>query len=273
VISLAAVALLNPNLANAQTKPRKIYDVDWPQAAPPASASHEKAPAPAPPAPVLREEVPLPAPPPVSSGADPRVKAVTFTPPTPMQVQNLPGALLLQQPGGGRPKLPADGDTEFTIRFDPPGPDLYFRRESENQVFDRILQEAQARPGAARVVFPERAPPSRDPYEPRRFLQMVAEIEPAFVMHRRLFFEQPNFDRYGSELGALQPGISTLRFFYDVALLPYHKWSYPRQHWDSSAGKLLPGDVVPLYWQREPLTLTGLTAQAMAITGGLFALP
>jgi hypothetical protein len=102
---------------------------------------------------------------------------------------------------------------------------------------------------------------------------MATQIEPSFVMHRRLLFEQPNSERQGWELGNLQSGISTLRFVYDVVALPYHTWTRPLQQWDSSAGKCLPGDATPLFLYREELSFTGLVAQTGALAGGFLLFP
>ena len=102
---------------------------------------------------------------------------------------------------------------------------------------------------------------------------MVETIEPSFVVHRKLLFDQPNFDRYGWEIGAMQPGISSLRFVYDVAMMPYHNWIRPLDPWESSIGKCLPGDNTPLYFYREPFSVTGLVAQGAAVTGMIIAFP
>lgn len=259
--SLAALWLLAPLGVSAQTTPTKpkVQELNW--SAGPTSRSA------LPPAPIVPPLPPLP-----GSDESP-VKTVTFTRPPAPTAKNAAEAMLMQQLYGGRPKPPAEGDTDFPISTEQPGPDRYFRRDSESQVFDRYRAEAQVRPSATRVVFPERVPVSREPYVARSFPQSVAEVEPGFVMHRRLLFEQPNFDRHGWELGGLQPGVSVGLFFWDVATLPYHKWSRPLQHWDSSAGKLLPGDVVPLLWYHEPISATGLAAQGMAVAGGLVLFP
>ena len=51
---------------------------------------------------------------------------------------------------------------------------------------------------------------------------MICPIEPAYVVYRRLYFEEKNAERYGWELGMFQPAVSTLYFFKDVALLPHN---------------------------------------------------
>ena len=92
-------------------------------------------------------------------------------------------------------------------------------------------------------------------------------------MHRRLNFENMNADRYGWEIGNLQPALSLGHFVYDVVALPYHTWTRPLQQWDSSAGKCLPGDNTPLQCYREPFSFTGLAAQTGAVFLGFAAFP
>jgi hypothetical protein len=102
---------------------------------------------------------------------------------------------------------------------------------------------------------------------------MVELVEPGYVCHRRLLFEQPNFERYGYDYGILQPGISLGIFWYDTLSLPYHAFSRPCRNYDCSSGKCLPGDPVPLYLYKEPFSLTGLVAQTGVVLGGFFAFP
>jgi hypothetical protein len=240
--------------AQAQTR-GTVIEISWPAAE----------------APRQEPSRPRPAPLPAAAFEEPRLKAAAFTSSPAGQIPNVTNALGQRQPP--RPKYSADGEPEFTVRTDLPGNDLLFRRESEDQMFDRIRLEAHTQPGGQRVTFPERVPVSREPWTPRQFPQAVERIEPSFVMHRRLLFEQKNFDRYGWELGALQPFISTGKFGYDVATLPYHWASRPLRRWDSSAGKCQPGDDTPLYLYREQLSAFGLAAQAGTVALGFLAFP
>lgn len=206
--------------------------------------------------------------------AEPRIQTVTFTRPAAGPMQGAAHAAAVQQAKPGLPKTGSDPETEgFTIRTELPGFERQFQRWSEDQFFEALRLEAQTRVGAQRVYFPERVPVSREKYKGRQFNQMVSTVEPSFIVHRRLLFEQKNFDRHGWELGALQPAVSTGRFFYDVVALPYHTWTRPLQKWDSSAGKILPGDDVPLMFNREPFSVTGLLGQSGAIALGIVAFP
>ncbi len=147
------------------------------------------------------------------------------------------------------------------------------QRYSERDWMESQRMEAQAKPGGGRIIFPERLPVSREPYVARQSPQMIERIEPSFIVHRRLLYEQPNFDRHGWELGPIQPGISAGLFLYDVAMMPYHTWTRPFQQWDSSAGNCLPGDNTPLFLYREEFSVSGLIAQGGAVWVGLAMFP
>ncbi len=167
-----------------------------------------------------------------------------------------------------------DGDeVDIVISVDLPGPERLFRRESERDVFERLRQDEKKRPGAGRVIFPTYQPLSKEPYAPRHFAPMVETVEPSYVCHTRLFFEQPNFERYGWDLGVLTPALCLGKFYYDFAFFPYHFWSRPFECVDSSSGKCLPGDPTPLYLYREPLSVTGALGQAGTIIGLGFVFP
>ena len=173
---------------------------------------------------------------------------------------------------GGRGKV-GDDDLDFTISTDLPGPDRFFRRESEKQVFDRMRLETVRRTGPNRIIFPQEEPVSKEPYQPRQFSQHVASIMPGFVNHYRLYFEQPNFERQGWELGYMQPAVSVGIFYYDTLLFPYHYFTDPHDQGDSSAGKCLPGDPTPLLCYKERFSVSGLLGQGAAISGFFFLLP
>ena len=86
-------------------------------------------------------------------------------------------------------------------------------------------------------------------------------------------FRQPNLERHGWDLGVLSPFVSAGGFVYDLALLPYHKWSRPFQCSDSSAGKCLPGDPTPFYLYPEEFSVTGLVGQTATVLGILYVFP
>jgi hypothetical protein len=182
--------------------------------------------------------------------------------------------VVLVQARGPAPLGPARGDdaqTAYKIPFDLPGSERLFRIESEEALFQRMSQEARERK-PEELVFPEEPVLSKEPYYGRGWKKtMNMKVEPHFVCHGRLEFEQINSERYGWEFGVLQPVISTLNFYKDVALMPFHYFTQPCRTYDCSSGKCLPGDPVPLLIYPPEFTVTGIAAEAASISA-LFAI-
>ena len=125
----------------------------------------------------------------------------------------------------------------------------------------------------ARKKFPETPPPGkpgeayvtkavRESYPPARYA-----IEPVYVVHRRLYYEELNSERYGWDTGFAQPLVSTLAFYKDVLLWPAKLASYPCDRYDASAGKCLPGSPVPYLIYPQEISLFGATVGAATIVG------
>lgn len=100
-----------------------------------------------------------------------------------------------------------------------------------------------------------------------------AVLEPSYVVHRRLFFEEKNAERYGWELGFAQPFVSAGYFFKDVLLWPAHLTSNFFERYDTSAGKCRPGDPVAYYLYPPNITLKGGVVEAGVVIGTAFLLP
>jgi hypothetical protein len=183
-----------------------------------------------------------------------------------------------QQPGvggmpgaGGLPPRGREEAPEYKVQLEPPGPERLFRLQSEARLKEQMRQESRHLGGVERIIFPEEALVSTDKNPPRRVWPDMQEIaEPNYVCYGRLYFEQRNAERYGWELGILQPFISAGTFFTDVVLLPYHIGTEPCRCYDSNAGYCLPGDAVPYLLYPPDISLTGLAAEAVAV-GGLAA--
>lgn len=180
------------------------------------------------------------------------------------------------------PRKPEESQEPF-VRLELPGPQRLFTRESESQFFERLAQDIRKQPGA-RAIFPEEPTiskqavtqmpfPRRDPITKQPFAAQTRSVEPFYVCHGRLFFEQPNFERAGWNFGVLQPAISLGTFYYDLALLPYHACSDLQNRYECSAGKCLPGDPSPLLVPRERFSVTGLVGQGSVLLGGAFLFP
>ena len=106
-------------------------------------------------------------------------------------------------------------------------------------------------------------------YAPRQVL-----IEPTYVVHRRLHFEERNAERSGWDLGPMQALVSTAYFWRDTLLWPQSLASAcVRGPWDTNAGKAGVGCPSPYYLYPLGLTITGTAAETAIITGGAFLLP
>jgi hypothetical protein len=176
----------------------------------------------------------------------------------------------IQRLGAQDQMRPKEDDLDYPVNVELPGTQRLFKRVSENAVKEEIRQEARRKPGGPRIIFPEEPPLTREPYKPRYFPQLVEVVEPSFVLHGRLYFEQVNFERHGWDLGLLQPAISLATFYKDLAFLPYHYWTRPCEHYDTSAGKCMPGDPTPLYLYPPEWSWTGVLGESATIIGGVF---
>src|SRR5262249_31157826 len=112
-----------------------------------------------------------------------------------------------------------DPPTAFRIPFELPGPERLFRLDSEEAFFQRVRQEARERK-PEELVFPEEPVLSKDPYYGRDWPCMKMVVEPHYVCHGRLYFEDLNAERYGWDVGLIQPFLSGALFFKDVAFFP-----------------------------------------------------
>jgi hypothetical protein len=181
---------------------------------------------------------------------------------------------VLAQAGGAMPPAPLgprEEVPEYKVELEPPGPERQFRLQSDARLREQIRQEYRHVSGIERVIFPEEPVLTRNPNPPIRIWPGMHEIaEPNYVCYHRLYFEQLNAERYGWELGILQPFISTGVFYADVLLLPYHMGTDPCRKWDCNAGYCLPGDPVPYLLYPPDFSLTGLAAEA-AVVGGVAA--
>ncbi len=209
---------------------------------------------------------------------DPRVPVATTGPRASAPGEIQPTAL--QLPGG--PDSPGRSQAYESIEFEPPGPERLFRLESDAAVRERWRQEVRSKTPQAGIEFPVEPVVSttKTPYS-RHWVwgafpdgrPLPNSIEPSYVCYQRTLFEQKNFDRYGWDIGALTPFICASKFYWDVFWLPYHLGEEPCRHFECNAGYCLPGDPTPLYLYPPHLSVTGLAAEAGAITAGVLIFP
>jgi hypothetical protein len=155
---------------------------------------------------------------------------------------------------------------------------MYDDATLQKMILDSITQRL-SKEGRAPTLppFPELQPlvPPGTPYVARTVKLPPGRgiYEPAFVIHRRLHFEEKNSERQGWDLGFFQPFVSTASFYKNALLWPNSLVSgLEVGFWDTSAGKCLPGTPTPYYLYPPGLTVSGMMAEAAAFTGGTFIL-
>ncbi len=207
--------------------------------------------------------------------------------------------LTLQKPAGAdaakdAPKDPKTDEPKETPKADrdPPKaintPAKLFRLDGEGDLLRRItgelLSEETTRYTAGSKDDADRRPPAATDFEPPTVASLArpgdvyqpktlgyppaqAVLEPGYVVHRRLYFEELNSERYGWEVGLAQPAISTLLFWKDTVLFPAKLASHFGEWYDTSAGKCPPGSPLPYKLYPEPVDAFGLLVGTGAVVG------
>ncbi len=94
------------------------------------------------------------------------------------------------------------------------------------------------------------------------------------LCHKPLYFEEIQLERSGHEYGPIvQPAISTVHFFKNIAFLPYKMGINPMTECQYALGHYRPGNCAPWSIEPIPLSLRGAAEQAKVITGAVLILP
>jgi hypothetical protein len=152
-----------------------------------------------------------------------------------------------------------DKRVEYPIQLEPPGLERLQRLDSDAKLQERIRQETKERGERDEVImFPESPILSRDVYYGRGNVwpQRTLVVEPNYVIHGRLCFQDLNAERYGWDLGMVHPFVSTAKFWYDLAFLPMTFVNDPFGR-EANTGYGLPGDPVPFLLYPPEVTLKG----------------
>ncbi len=237
-----------------------------------------------------RVTTPWPAAAPHTSPPSPRPAGRPVHPVSPTAAQNA------QKPTGGPnpPPLPSAGPAD-TERYTPAPPaDYVFALPNdanlEKLILDKLREEEASRPPDNEgkrpnpfdkypkdLTFPKSSQVGGNiPYQPKTvtYAPMRAEYAALYVVHRRLHFEDRNSERYGWDLGIVQPFVSALLFYKDVLAWPQSLASgCAYGFWDTNAGKCLPGSPTPYMLYPPGLTITGSAFETVVITGAAFAFP
>jgi len=180
----------------------------------------------------------------------------------------MPAQRAAYQPPAGAPGGNTDEVQGYQIQLEPPGLErLQMSLQSEENLKERIRQENRQRVPMERVIFPEEPILSREVYYGRGPIwpERQEVVIPNFLCYKRLLFEEKNSERYGWDLGILQPLISAGAFYADVVTLPYHLATDPCRCYECNAGYCLPGDPVPYLLYPPDLSVTGTVAEAATI--------
>ena len=152
------------------------------------------------------------------------------------------------------------------VRLEPPGREkLFGSRDTEAELEERMRQEAKDAGRQETIFFPDKGDLAPEAFKGRNFPPTRVMAEPAYIVYQPLYFEDRNSERFGWELGPIQPLVSTAIFFKDVFFWPLHCGSAPHRHWETNAGQCQPGDPVPYTWYPPEVTWTGVLYQAGAI--------
>lgn len=93
------------------------------------------------------------------------------------------------------------------------------------------------------------------------------------LMHRPLYFEEINLERYGYSQGRLQLALSAATFAGNVALLPYQMTLDHPTCPVYSLGYDRPGNCVPYYSHRLPWRADAALVEGLTLTGLAFVIP
>jgi hypothetical protein len=216
-----------------------------------------------------------PTPPYPSSGSLDANKVLHFRKPasSPWVYASQPAAIATQPPMQRGPLIDP-GESEIPS-LEPPGPQEIFKLDSEARFQERLRQKGRDRTPPEPIQFPDEAIAvvGKGPYQGRHFAQRDMLVEPSYVCYGRLYFEDKNSERYGWDLGFIQPFMSAGIFYWDLATLPYRFWTNPCRWYECSSGYCLPGDPVPYLIYPPQISLTGIAAEAATVVGLLAAFP
>jgi hypothetical protein len=252
--SLAALAvLLLAGVAPAQEsgRPPETMFSTWPASQPPAAAPR-----------------PLPA----AVGAAPCLGGPVKAYPEP----SAPGPDPVQQARFQQRPYSPEEVSVYEIQIEPPGLERLIQSlQTDDSLQERIRQENRQRKPIERIEFPQEPILSRDVYYGRGPLwpERHEIIAPYFVCYNKLLFEEVNSERYGWELGVLQPFVSAGAFYADVVTLPYHLATGPFRPCDCGAGRCLPGDPVPYLLYPPEISGTGFVVETGSILAVLAIFP
>ena len=121
---------------------------------------------------------------------------------------------------------PEGKEAAIRISTQPPSQDELFRLDTELQLRERILQEAQK--AGVKLEMTEFGSVTQEPMPSGRDLpEQYSTYLPSTLCYGRLFFEQRASERFGRSVWGVQPAISVGRFYFDLACWPVRLATWP----------------------------------------------
>ena len=164
------------------------------------------------------------------------VPAAAQPPADPKQADKSPEKSLEDKTGGPNSDAKDVGKLAPIVTLDPNVPpiprDDAFRFQNDAELDKRIVGELVAaekrnpkfeyKASAYALPQPAKVGASGVAYVPKTasYGPTAALIEPGYLVHRRLMFEEKNSERNGWDLGFIQPLVSTAAFYKDALLMP-----------------------------------------------------
>ena len=138
----------------------------------------------------------------------------------------------------------------------------------------RLLSDADQVYVSEAWGIPVTCPLGDQGFAPRFFVDSTFTWKASGACNKPLYFEDVSLERYGHEWGpVVQPVVSTVRFFGDLAVLPYKMGIHPPNECQHPLGFYRPGSCAPWSIKPVPLSLRGAVTQAAFVTGTVFTLP
>ncbi len=122
--------------------------------------------------------------------------------------------------------------------------------------------------------LPEECLIEQPPYQTRTWLASQITWKASNLIHKPLYFEEVNLERYGHTAGPfLQPVVSSAHFFVNIAVMPYKMGVHSPHECQYALGYYRPGNCAPWITPPVPLSLRGALFQAAAMTGNGLLIP
>ncbi len=136
------------------------------------------------------------------------------------------------------------------------------------------ISEADLAYVAAQWGLPKECLIDQPQFQQRQWEASKVTWKASNLIHKPLYFEEVNLERYGHTAGPiLQPVVSSAHFFANIAILPYKMGVHLPNECQYALGYYRPGDCAPWITQPVPLSLRGALFQAGAVAGAAALIP